>query len=159
MTVRSRRFAAGLALGALLAGCAVVPTIPADPDGTLGRIVSSGTLRAGASPGGGLIRVDGDVVTGAEADLVAGFAASLDAGVVWRVGGEEELVAALERGEIDLLAGGLTEDSPWADRVSLTRAYATSELEGRTIGHVLAVPLGENATLFALEAWLDGRSS
>ena len=91
----TRRFAAlCVAAAVLLTGCA---TIPADPDGTLDRVRADGVLRAGASPGGGLVRVDGDRVTGPEADLVADFAASLGAEVSWRVGGEEELVAAMER--------------------------------------------------------------
>lgn len=153
----TRRFAAlCVAAAVLLAGCA---TIPADPDGTLDRVRADGVLRAGASPGGGLVRVDGDRVTGPEADLVADFAASLGAEVSWRVGGEEELVAAMERGELDVLAGGLTAKSPWADKVALTRPHATSEFDGGKVEHVLAVPLGENALLFALESWVDGRAA
>ncbi len=155
MTTLTRRFTAAVVAGAvLLAGCT---TIPRDPDGTLDRVRATGVLRAGASPGGDLVEVYAEVVSGAEADLVEDFAASLPAHVEWRVGGEEDLVAAMERGELDLIAGGLTADSPWADRVALTRPYATTELEGDKVEHVLAVPMGENATLFALESWLDGR--
>ncbi len=147
MVTLTRTFTAAIAVGAvLLAGCT---TIPRDPDGTLDRVRATGVLRAGASPGGDLVEVDGDAVSGAEVDLVEGFAASVPARVEWRAGGEEELVAALERGELDIIAGGLTDQSPWADRVALTRPYAA--------GHVLAVPMGENATLFALESWLDAR--
>lgn len=68
---------------------------------------------------------------------------------------EAELVAAMEDGELDLLIGGFTDETPWADRVSTTRPWSTSE--GRATKHVLAVPLGENATLVALETYLDGR--
>jgi hypothetical protein len=75
------------------------------------------------------------------------------------VGGEEELVAAMERGDLDVLAGGLTAKSPWSDKVALTRPHTTSEFDGGTVEHVLAVPLGENALLFALESWLDGRAA
>lgn len=144
-------------LGALvLTGCA---RIPRDPDGTLDRIRATGVLRAGASPGGGVVHVDGDTVTGPEADLVADFARSVGAEVEWRIGGEEELVVAMEEGELDLIAGGLTDESPWADRVSLSRPYGEREVAGKQVGQVLAVPLGENALLFALESWLDRRDA
>ena len=55
--------------------------------------------------------------------------------------------------------GGLTAKSPWADKVALTRPHATSEFDGGKVEHVLAVPLGENALLFALESWVDGRAA
>ncbi|MDO5535197.1 MAG: transporter substrate-binding domain-containing protein [Propionibacteriaceae bacterium] len=138
----------------LLGGCAA---IPADPDGTLERVRSHGVLRAGASPGADRVEVDGGEVTGPEAELVRDFAASLGAEVEWRVGGEEELVSAMERGELDLVAGGLTEESPWSDRVALTRPYASTASPDGELKHVLAVPLGENALLFAVESWLDGQ--
>lgn len=155
MKCLTRRFVGACVVASvLLAGCG---SIPRDPEGTLDRVRDTTVLRAGASPGGGLVRIEGDDVTGPEVDLVEEFAASLGAGVEWRAGGEEELVAAMERGELDLLAGGLTAESPWSDRVALTRPHSASEFDGRTVEHVLAVPLGENAMLFALESWLDGR--
>ncbi|WP_282006406.1 ABC transporter substrate-binding protein [Propioniciclava sinopodophylli] len=139
----------------VLGGCAA---IPADPDGTLDRVRTQGVLRAGASPGADRIEVAGADVSGPEAAVVQDFAASLGAHVAWSVGGEEELVAAMERGELDLIAGGLTDASPWSDRVALTRPYITSASPDGERKHVLAVPLGENALLFALESWLDGRA-
>ena len=139
----------------LLGGCAA---IPADPEGTLERVRTEGVLRAGASPGADRVDVAGSEVTGPEADLVRDLAASLGAEVDWRVGGEEELVSAMERGELDLIAGGLTDESPWSDRVALTRPYTTSSSPDGERKHVLAVPLGENALLFAVESWLDGRT-
>lgn len=157
MVALTRRLAAAALVGALvLTGCG---SIPRDPDGTLERVRASGTLRAGASPGGGRVSVDRDRATGPEVDLVEDFAGALGAEVEWRPGGEEDLVAAMERGELDLIAGGLTDQSPWAGKVALTRPYATSEFDGGTVRHVLAVPLGENALLFALESWLDGRAA
>lgn len=137
----------------LLAGCA---GIPRDPDGTLERVRTGGVLRVGASPSEGLVVVDGDQVTGPQAELAVGFAEAQGARVEWYPGGEEELVAAMEEGELDLIVAGLSDRSPWTDKVALTRPYATREVRGEEVKQVLAVPLGENATLAALEAHLDG---
>lgn len=141
-------------LAVLLTGCA---SLPRDPGGTLERIRSTGILRVGASPSEGFVTVEGGTVTGPEADLATAFADSLGAAVEWHPGGEAELVAAMEDGRLDLIVAGLTDETPWADKVSLTRPWATSE--GRRTKHVLAVPLGENATLVALETYLDSRTS
>lgn len=140
------------ALALALAGCA---DLPRDPDGTLDRVRETSILRAGASPGGERVRIDGARVSGVEPDLVTGFARSLGARVRWRVGGEEELVTAMEDGELDLVVGGLSADSPWDKKVSLTRGYAESTEHGKKVEHVMAVPLGENAMLVALERHLD----
>src|SRR5688572_14343275 len=88
-----------------LASCGV--SIPADPDDTLER-VRQGTLRVGVSPQPPWTGVDaaGEPV-GREVDLVADFAAGLGAEVRWVVGGEEQLITALEHGDLDLMVGGL----------------------------------------------------
>ncbi|NLJ53693.1 MAG: transporter substrate-binding domain-containing protein [Intrasporangiaceae bacterium] len=141
-----------------LGGCG---TIPRDPDGTLERVRSEQSLRVGASDGADRLEVHvagdgGAEVSGTEADLVSGFAEELGAQIEWTVGGETELVHAMERGELDVIIGGLHSDSPWADAVSLTRPYAEStDPEGSTVQHVLAVPLGENGFLVTLERYLD----
>lgn len=96
-------------------------------------------------------------MTGPLPDLVAGFAATRDARVVWTVGSEEDLVDALEAGELDLAIGGMTDATPWVDRASVTRSF--DELPGaggRSV--VLLLPLGENAMQAALEAFLDGEA-
>lgn len=144
--------ATALAATLLLTGCG---WDPADPGSTLEHVSSGGVLRAGASPSGDLVVVDGTVVTGAEAALVEDFADSLGAKVEWRPGGEEELVAAMERGELDLIVGGLSEKSPWKGMVALTRPYAETVEHGQKVAHVMAVPLGENAMLSRLERHLD----
>ena len=94
-------------------------------------------------------------MTGPEADLAEGFAESVGAKVEWHVMGEESAVESMDRGEIDLLVGGLTDASPQADKVGLTRPYAESREHGKTVKHVMAVPMGENAMLSELERYLD----
>lgn len=141
-----------VAMLAVTCGCS---GLPRDPDGTLERVQETAVLRVGASPSEGLVEVDGDAVTGTEADIVTAYARSLGAEVRWRVGGEEELVTAMEAGEVDVLIGGLSDTSPWADKVSLTQPYAESADHGERVKHVMAVPLGENAMLVSLEHYLN----
>lgn len=133
-----------------LAGCGVA--VPSDPQGTLEH-VRGGELRVGASPSGDLVTVDGRGVDGTLAEVVEDLAHSLHARVVWTVGSEEDLVDELEAGDLDLAIGGMTDATPWTDRVGVTRAYDT--LPGAHGPVVLFVPLGENAWQAAVERHLD----
>ena len=135
--------------------CACGLAIPSDPDGTLDD-VSSGELRIGVSPEPGLVDSPGSdaAPTGPMVEIVQAFAESIDADAQWTVGSEETLVTMLEDGELDLLAGGFTDATPWSDRAGVTRGYSAIEgADGRML--VLLVPLGENAFLTELEAFLD----
>lgn len=137
----------------LLTGCGM--SIPVDPDGTLDRVTGD-ILRVGASPSGDLVVVSSaDAVSGPLADLIAGFAESRDARVAWTVGSEEDLVDGLETGGLDLAIGGMTDATPWTDRVSVTRGFSGIPASG---GHpvVVLLPMGENALQAALETYLDG---
>jgi polar amino acid transport system substrate-binding protein len=141
-------------LAAVLAGCGT--SVPADPEGTLDR-VRDGILRVGVSPNPPWTELrDRADPTGLETELARNFATGLNAHIEWTTGGEQQLVDALEHGELDLLVGGLTKDSPWTEKVSLTRPYATTD-DGRggTEQHVMAVRMGENAFLVELETFLD----
>ncbi|WP_240747568.1 transporter substrate-binding domain-containing protein, partial [Microbacterium sp. K33] len=109
-----------LAAVALLAGCGL--SIPTDPDGTLDS-VSGGVLRVGTSPDGELVEVSQGDPTGTIVDLVDRFADSIDADTEWTVASEETLVTELEAGDLDLIAGGITPDTPWIDKAGVTRGY------------------------------------
>jgi DNA-binding transcriptional LysR family regulator len=139
-----------LVIALCVSGCGL--TIPSDPQGTLER-VRHGELRAGASASGSLVTVDGTEVGGPLAELVEGFADSVDARVTWTVGSEEDLVDELENGDLDLAIGGMTEATPWSDRVAVTRAY--DSIPGAHGPVVILLPLGENAMQAALETYLD----
>ncbi|QAB18152.1 hypothetical protein Leucomu_09680 [Leucobacter muris] len=140
-----------MALAASLAGCGL--SVPSDPNGTLAN-ASGGELRVGASTDPGLIDDHGSEPSGSLARLVDDFSESIDARPEWTVGSEETLVRMLESGELDLVVGGFTEDTPWLDRAGITRGYRAIEgADGRSI--VFLVPLGENAFLSELEAFLD----
>jgi ABC-type amino acid transport substrate-binding protein len=138
-----------------LTGCGM--TVPTDPDDTLSS-VRGGELRAGASPAGRLVTVDQGRVDGSVVELVEGLADSLDARVEWVVGSEEELVEALENGDLDLAVGGMTDRTPWVDRVGVTRAYPSIPGSGgRSV--VMLVPMGENAWQATVERYLDDEAA
>lgn len=142
---------AAATMAVMLAGCGL--TIPADPDGTLDS-VRGHEIRVGVAPDGDLVRVDDGVPTGSVVDLVEDFADSLDARPEWTVATEETLVGMLEAGDLDLVAGGLTSDTPWVDKAGVSRGYpGIPGADGREL--VMLVPLGENAFLSDLEAFLD----
>lgn len=88
-----------LLLLALVAGCS-------SSGGALGRAESTGILAVGVveSPPATVAEEGGDV-SGSEAEVVSGYAESIGASATWQVGGQEALVAAAERGEIDVVIG------------------------------------------------------
>lgn len=152
-----RPAAALLTSALLLTGCGV--DIPADPDGTLDEIRTSGEVTVGISPHPPFTTLPespGAPPGGTEVELVTGFAESLGAEPVWVVGGEEELVRQLEEGEIQVLIGGLTMKNPHLTKTGTTRPYVTTPEHGTQVKHVMAVVPGENALLSALERYLDG---
>ncbi|KJQ53346.1 transporter substrate-binding domain-containing protein [Microbacterium sp. SA39] len=142
---------AALALCGTLAGCGL--SIPTDPDGTLDAVTGS-ELRVGTSPDGDLVEVRDGEPSGSIVELVDEFADSIRAETDWTVASEETLVTMLEAGDLDLIAGGITADTPWVERAGVSRGYPGIEgADGREI--VMLVPLGENAFLSTLETFLD----
>jgi polar amino acid transport system substrate-binding protein len=146
--------AVALGMGIALVGC-TSSDYPADPQGTYDR-VTGGTLRVGVVHHPPYVDTTRAVPHGSEVELVEGFASRLDAEVEWTASGEEALMTALKAGDLDLVAGGLTSQSPWTSHAALTRDYAeTTGPDGATAKLVLAVPLGENQLLGELEEYLD----
>ena len=122
-----------LALAGLPAACG----LPRDPEGTSAR-VEGGALRVGAVPRPPWIDPTDTGVGGLEAELVRGFARELRAEVDWRPGSESAVLPALEQFELDLVVGGLVQDTPWRDRIGPSRPYLT-------VRTVLGIPPGEPA--------------
>ncbi|MBC7292248.1 MAG: ABC transporter substrate-binding protein [Actinotalea sp.] len=163
--MRTLRAVVGPALACVLAatagGCALLPDqFPADPAGTLTR-VEGGFLRVGVVPNPPWTELpegaDADPLqpTGVEVDLLTGFAATVDAEVVWAAGSEERLVGDLEAGRLDVVIGGFTGRTPWSAQAAVTRPYASVPDEaGAEELHVVLAPMGENAFLVALERYL-----
>lgn len=150
-----RAIAAALLVGLtlVLAGCGI--QIPSDPNGTLDH-VTNGVLRVGVSESGELAReVDGSF-RGSEVELIEGFADEQNARIEWTPGSEETLVTMLEDAELDVVIGGMTDQTPWTEKVGITRAYPGIPFsDGRAL--VMLVPLGENRMLSTLEEYLDAR--
>ena len=137
----------------LLTGCTV--SIPSDPNGTLDRVVD-GNLNVGVPPNGEWTVETSGAESGSEAELVEGFAETINADIEWTEGSEEELGRALERENLDLVVGGLTEDTPWLARVGVTGPYEEfKDEEGTTHRLVMQVRMGENAFLIELEKFLS----
>jgi ABC-type amino acid transport substrate-binding protein len=147
------RAAIALATVLLLTGCGA--QIPADPDGTLER-TTGGTLRVGVTPHDTFTVVEAGQVSGSEAELVEAFAASIDADVAWTVASEEALVRELENGALDVVIGGITDQTPWIDKAGMTRPYDEfTDARGERHKLVMLVPLGENGFLVELERFLS----
>jgi polar amino acid transport system substrate-binding protein len=128
--------------------------LPRDADGTLTR-VKGGVLRVGVSENTPWTTLTNGVPGGTEVQLVTALARDIGARASWRVGAESILLASLEKGELDLVIGGLTTASPWAGRVALTQPYEG----GRSPSHVMATAPGENAWLVHVEKNLKARRS
>jgi ABC-type amino acid transport substrate-binding protein len=150
---------AGL-IGLTLAGCGLA--MPTDPDGTLANI-DGGTLRVGVTESfdekSTWVRVEPGPDTepsGIEVDLVREFASERDATIEWSQGSEHQLAEKLKHGRLDLVIGGFADDTPWTTHAGLTKPYAESKDPlGRTVKHVMLVPLGENAFLVELDQFLQ----
>ncbi|HWC13226.1 MAG TPA: transporter substrate-binding domain-containing protein [Actinomycetota bacterium] len=100
--------------------------MPRDPEGTLDR-VRGGTMRVGVTTADPFVVMEGDEPSGGvEVKLVEELAAELDAEIEWFHGSQEELFAALEVRELDLVIGGFTRTNPWSSKVALTHPYLTT---------------------------------
>jgi len=141
----------------VLSACGL--SIPTDPGGTLDAVRRDGVLRAGASPSPGWVETGTDAPAGREPELVEGFADHLGARVEWTVAGEEHLVEMLEKGELDLVVGGLSDQNAWTSKAAPTRPYTEERTADGAKAHVMLVPMGENAFQSELERWLDGAAS
>jgi polar amino acid transport system substrate-binding protein len=69
-----------------------------------------------------VVRTTGEPA-GVEVDLVRNFASELGTNPEWHWGGEQEEMEALEHFQLDLVIGGLTDETPWRKYVGLTSSY------------------------------------
>lgn len=144
---------------ALLLVLAACDRFPRDPERSLDSALEAGVLDVG------LLHAPPWVDThsaaepaGIEVRLLEDFAASLDLDIQWRMGGMEELFEALERRELDFVAGGLTDTNPWKSKVGFTQPWFVTVAQRRFLDkryrHVFAAPRGENALIMRLESFL-----
>ena len=95
--------------------------------GTLQEVLSKGSLRVGvtlAPPWA--FRDESDELAGFEVDIARKLAADMDVEVEFLRYDYDELIRALEAGEIDLIAAGLTITPDRALHVNFSRPYAIS---------------------------------
>jgi len=159
-TLRRRMLAPLTALlMVVLVGCV---DIPADPKGSLERI-RGGVLNVGISLAPGLVAGTEREPSGPLVELVHDYAASINATPNWTLRSEEQLVVFLEEETLDLAVGGFTPDTPWMDRVGVTRPFTlepttpvpgTEALEAPHEFVMLLQP-GENALISSVEEFLD----
>lgn len=138
--------AAAVLLALACSGC----DLPKDPDGTTAR-VQGHVLRAGVSENPPWVRFDGDQVEGVEADIVRGVAGQMHAQVQWVRGGEGPLFKQLKQNQLDIVAAGLSDASPWSKELGVTKPYAKAAGEK----HMLVTAAGENRWLLTLDRYLQ----
>ena len=146
---------------ALLGACGEIPR----DSGALERIRSSGELRLGAIDDPPWITARTGTPGGHEAVIVQQFAADLGVRVRYVAGSEADLVEALHKREIDVLAAGWSAKAPYAKRVAVTQPYykaekallrATHEPKAET-QRVFAVIPGESRLLYRFDRFLLDR--
>lgn len=143
----------------ILALIALGCDMPHDVDGTHAA-VTQGKIRVGVSECEPWTAENNGEYSGIEVELVAELATQLGAESEWHLGSESELFEKLHHGQLDIVIGGITEDTPWSDYVGLTRPYA--ETTGQTVDtkkHVWAVRAGENRWLLELDRFLQKHRS
>jgi ABC-type amino acid transport substrate-binding protein len=123
---------------------------PKDTRGTLEEALND-TLKVGVAIHKGWVMVQNGEPRGREVLLVKAFAKELNATIDWFVADESELIPRLEKGEIHMLIGGFTQNSPWKKYVGFTNTYIRVDDKE----HAIAVPPGENAFLMRLEQFLN----
>jgi polar amino acid transport system substrate-binding protein len=140
----------------LAVGCG----LPRDPEGTLNS-VRGGTLRVGFVVDTPWVTAAGTGAGGIEGAIASALARDLGARIAWTTAAETRLLTALHDGDLDLVVAGLTKDSPWSAKVSLTRPYyvdtTTVHGERAEVPHVVALRAGENAWQVHVERLLEAR--
>ena len=131
-------FCAGLALAAC-------DRLPQDPDGTLDRVRAERSFRVGLIAAG-----DSPIGDGRRDAYLARIARATGARPLLKEGAAEPLLTELEDGELDLVVGVLSPESPWLGKVALLRPI------GETVAprHLLLTTIarnGENRWFMLLE--------
>ena len=113
-----------VALAAIAAGC---DNFPKDPRDSFEKATTTG-LRVGVINDAPWARFDGDSASGIEADIIKGFAGKHNMEVRWVAGSAHSLMPALEEGELHIVIGGMTKDSPFKELVGFTNPYCKEEV-------------------------------
>lgn len=123
--------------------------LPRDPKETL-RQVHSRPIRVGTVENPPWVVRNGAEPAGVEVELIRNFASQLGTTVEWHSGGEQQQLEALGDYQLDVVVGGLTDQTPWSKYVALTSPY----FEEESSNHVIAVPPGENGFVKRMDEFL-----
>ncbi len=129
-----------------LIGC---EDFPRDPEKTLEK-VSGKTLKVGYAEDPPHVVSGASGASGPQAALVEKFAEKLGSTVKWVKKSEQQLFEDLEQRELHLVIGGFSKQTPWKDRVGISRPFKSSSGSE----YVFAVTNGENGFLVKLEEFL-----
>lgn len=118
--------------------------LPRDPDGTLERVRATHRIRLG--------EVAGAPEDAAAKAAIERVAAANGARIAHISGHGEELLEALEDGELDLVYGHFAEDSPWSSAVHFGTPPGTAEPPPKSQRTArFAFQMGENGWISAVE--------
>lgn len=109
---------------------------PKDPNNTLER-AKEDKLKIGAIHAPPWVHVEGEKVTGVEADIAEGFAKKINTEIKWVIGSESELMLLLEAYELHMVIGGFTRESPWTQQVGITNPYTEEKIVVGAPGGIL----------------------
>lgn len=130
----------------LLLAVAACDRIPRDPEGTSERVRAERSFRVGLISSG-----NHRGGRGLERQMIRRVAAATGARPVVSEGASEPLLLALEEGELDLVIGMVSPETPWAERVAILRPLGQT-IDGRP--RLLLAPIarnGENRWIMLLE--------
>lgn len=150
------RYAPAVVALLLLTAC---EGFPQDAARSLERAHGS-ALQAGAShdPPWVIVAKDG-TPSGPEIELVEALAASEGLRVEWTAGAHDQLMARLADFDLQVVAGGHRDGSPWEPDLGWSRAYALPVTGTPRIDRRLALPPGENALQMTVDRWLAARQA
>lgn len=126
----------------LVVGCA---NLPNDQHESTTRIRQSGTIVVGVSREND----NAALFEKREKPLVEKIAARLDAKIEWRADNAHRLLEDLEDLKLPLVAASVSCDTPFADRIGLSKPYFTDENQDKE--YCLAIAPGENRLLLLVD--------
>ena len=148
---RAGRLAALLAIGcwgaAATAGCGDDGPLPRDQHGWTERVRDTGVLPVGVATGSG--GAGHEALRAREKRIVEAVARRLSARIEWRPGNAHALLEDLERRDLPLVAATLPVDSPFGQKVGISRPYRKKG--PRRKDYCLAVAPGENQLLLLVD--------
>ncbi len=150
--LRESRLTAALLLGVFTLTGAVVgggcADLPRDQQGWTAKVEKSGVLLVGGPARDGLTAPT--PLEEREMRLVEAVARRLGARVAWRRGNVHELLEALEKRKLPLVAAALPSNSPFASSVGFSRPYVR-HYGPESKDYCLAVAPGENRLLLLVD--------